>query len=200
MRDKTIDLETENSKNRQIQSVVSELKLMGLGLHELKQLTFTIVDIAVTNHISVDIAVSRFLKDVEENYDDRLGFENKVNERKAQLYYLDEEIANKQFILQAHPFVGRALSWLQNGKGVEDIVDIHKIVQACKENTFSFDSDRVIDRESSKTRDNNNKSNRPYGLTDLTDELKKYGGIKMAKKEQLEKLDKLSKEIDAIEK
>ncbi|MEJ7640874.1 MAG: hypothetical protein WKF36_01630 [Candidatus Nitrosocosmicus sp.] len=37
-------------------------------------------------------------------------------------------------------------------------------------------------------------------MTSLTDELKKYSGIKMAKREQTEKLDKLSKEINALEK
>ena len=36
-------------------------------------------------------------------------------------------------------------------------------------------------------------------MTPLTDELKKYGGIKLAIKAQSEKLDKLSKEIDVLE-
>lgn len=110
LRDGNADLWTQNSKNRQILSVVSELKLMGFGLHELKQLKFTIDEIAEANNIPADRDVSRFIKDVEKNYDDKLGLENKVNEFKAKIYNLDDEIANKQFILQLHPFIGPALS------------------------------------------------------------------------------------------
>ncbi len=205
LRDENADLRTQNSKNRQILSVVSELKLMGFGLHELKQLKFTIDEIAEANNIPADLAVSRFLKDVEKNYDDKLGLENKVNEIKAKIYNLGDEIANKQFILQLHPFIGPALSrLLQNGMGVEDIIGVQNLVQSFKENAISFGMDRETDRESIKDTDNNNnnnnnKTNRPYCMTPLTDELKKYGGIKLAIKSQSEKLDKLSKEIDVLE-
>ncbi len=112
LRDENVDLGTQNSKNRQILSVDRELKLMGFGLHELKQLKFTIVEIAEANNIPADLAVSRFLKDVEKHYDDKLGLENKVNESKAKIYNLDDEIANKQFILLLLPFIGPALSRL----------------------------------------------------------------------------------------
>ncbi len=85
--------------------------------------------------------------------------------------------------------------------GVEDIIGIHNLVQSCKENAFGFDSDHETDRKSSKDTDNNdnNKTNRPYFLTPLTEELKKYGGMKFAIKEQSEKLDKLRKDIDVLE-
>ena len=73
MRDENVGLGTQNSKNMQIMSVVSELKLMGFVLHELKQLKFTVVEIAEANNILVDLAVSRFLKDVEKHYDDNWG-------------------------------------------------------------------------------------------------------------------------------
>jgi hypothetical protein len=205
LRDENADLRTQNSENRQTLSVVKELKLKGFGLHELKQLKFTVVEIAEANNLPADLAVSRFLKDVEKNYDDKLGLENKINESKAKINNLDDEIANKQFILLLHPLMGPALSrLLQYGMGVEDIIGIHNLVQSCKGNTFSFDRGGETDRESSKDTDNDNnnktnKTNRPYCLTPLTDELKKYGGIKLALKEQSEKLDKLSKEIDVLE-
>jgi hypothetical protein len=201
LRDENADLRTQNSKNRQILDVVGELKLMGFGLHELKQLKFTVVEIAEANNILADLAVSRFLKDVEKHYDDKLGLENKVNESKAKINNLDDEIANKQFILLLLPFIGPALSrLLQYGMSVEDIMGIHNLVQSCKENTFSFDCDHVIDGKSSTGKDDNNTNTiRPYCMTPLTDELKKYGGIKLAIKAQLEKLDNLSKEIDMLE-
>jgi hypothetical protein len=87
--------------------------------------------------------------------------------------------------------------------GLEDIIGIHNLVQVCKENTFSFGMDVESDGESSKYTDDNknkNKNNRPCRLTPLTDELKKYGGIKLAIKEQSEKLDKLRKDNDVLEK
>ena len=202
LRDENADLRTQNSMNGQILSVVGELKLMGFGLHELKQLKFTVVEIAEANNIPTDLALSRFLKDVERYYDDKLGLENKVNECRAKIHKLDDEIANKQFILQLHPLLGPALSGLlQNGMGVEDIVGIRNLVQSCKGNAFGFDCDHEIDGNSSKDGDDNhnNKTNRPYCLTPLTDELKKYGGIKLAIKAQSEKLDNLSKKIDVLE-
>jgi hypothetical protein len=59
------ELRTQNIKNSQILSVVRELKLMGFGLHDLKQLEFSVVEFAEANNISADLAVSRFLKDIE---------------------------------------------------------------------------------------------------------------------------------------
>jgi hypothetical protein len=175
LRDENADLWTQNSKNRQILDVVKELKLMGFGLHELKQLKFTIVEIAEANNIPAGLAVSRFLKDVDKHYDDILGLENKVSESKAEIHNLDHAIANRQLILQLHPFIGPALSGLiQNGIGMEDIIGIHDLIQSCKGNTSSFGKDGEPDRESSKDRDfNNNKNNRPYCMTPITDELKK---------------------------
>lgn len=138
---------------------------------------------------------------MEKNYDDKLGLEDKINECKARIYNLDDGIANKKLILLLHPFIGPALSrLLQYGMGVEDIIGIHNLVQNCKGNTFSFDREGETDRESSKYTDNNDNYNRLYCLTPLADELKKYGSIKLALKEQSEKLDKLSKEIDGLEK
>ena len=146
--DENANLRTQNSENRQILSIIRELKLMGFGLHELKQLKFTVVEIAEANNIPADLAVSRFLKDVEKNYDDKLGLENKVNESKAKIYNLDDEIANKKLILLLHPLIGPALSRiLQYGMSVEDIIGIHNLVQNCKGNTFSFDGEGETDRE-----------------------------------------------------
>lgn len=204
MIDENANLRSQNSENRQILSVVRELKLMGFGLHELKQLKFTVVEIAEANNIPGDLAISRFLKDVEKNYDDKPGLENKVNESKAKIYNLDDEISNKKLVLLLHPLIGPTLSrLLQYGMCVEDIIVIHNLVQNCKGNTFSFDGEGETDRESSKYTDNNNnnnKTNRPYCLTPFTDELKRYGGIKFALKEQSEKLDKLGNDINVLEK
>ena len=54
---------------------------MNLGFKELKQLRFTILEIAEANKISPDKAVSKFLDDVEKEYDSKLGLRPKLKEK-----------------------------------------------------------------------------------------------------------------------
>ena len=54
---------------------------MNLGLKELKLLMSTITEIAQANNIAHDKAVSKFFRDIEEQYDKKLGFENKISEK-----------------------------------------------------------------------------------------------------------------------
>jgi hypothetical protein len=71
----------ENLKDscNQTISVYNELCVMGFGLKELKLLRHTIREIADANNIPHDEeAVQKFFKDIEEQYDDKLGFEFKV--------------------------------------------------------------------------------------------------------------------------
>ena len=72
-----------------------ELKGMGLGLHQLKQLHGTILEIADANNIPTEEAVSRFLKDVIDQYDNKLGFENIVNEKKDEICSCKSRIKQK---------------------------------------------------------------------------------------------------------
>ena len=52
---------------------------MGFGLIELRQLWDNILEIADANKISHHQAVFKFLKNVREQYDSKIGFEVKVN-------------------------------------------------------------------------------------------------------------------------
>ena len=58
---------------------------MNFGLKELKLLMSTITEIAQANNIPYDKAVSKFFRDIEEQYDKKLGFENKISEKKWSL-------------------------------------------------------------------------------------------------------------------
>ncbi len=62
---------------------------MNLGLKEIKQLLNTILEITEANNISPDKAVSKFLKDMEEQYDNKLGFEAKVKEKRDELVCIE---------------------------------------------------------------------------------------------------------------
>ena len=52
---------------------------MGFGLKELKLLRNTINEIAYTNNIPQNQAQQKFYKDIEEHYDNKLGFELQLN-------------------------------------------------------------------------------------------------------------------------
>ena len=58
-------------------SLYDELQDMGFGLKELKQLrnTFNEIANANANNILKDQAGQKFYNDIEEEYDDKLGFE-----------------------------------------------------------------------------------------------------------------------------
>jgi hypothetical protein len=78
-------LENKANHYQQTMNKYYELKGMGLGLHQLKQLHGTIQEIADANNIPADEAVLKFLKDVKDQYDNKLGFEKIVNEKKDEI-------------------------------------------------------------------------------------------------------------------
>ena len=78
-------LESQTSQHNQTMGIYRELEGMEFGLKEIKQLWHTILEITEANGISHREAVSKFLKDVEEQYDDKLGFEAKVSEKRGEL-------------------------------------------------------------------------------------------------------------------
>ena len=87
-----------------------ELEAMGFGLKEIKQLRLTVFEIAEANHIPQDQAVRKFLKDVEEQYDRKLGFENEAEAKGNEVQSLKNKINQYRFTLQASPYVGPALT------------------------------------------------------------------------------------------
>jgi hypothetical protein len=62
-----------------------ELEEMGFGYKVQKLLWHRVREIGVANQMDPDEAVGKFLKDVEEQYDDKLGFESKLNDLKAEV-------------------------------------------------------------------------------------------------------------------
>lgn len=68
---RAINLHSENL------SVYNELANIGFGSKELRSLLHTILDITNSNGITQWLAVSKFFKDIENQYDAKLGFESK---------------------------------------------------------------------------------------------------------------------------
>lgn len=100
-----------------------ELYDMGFRIKELKLLRNTIKEIAITNNVHPDEAVPKFFRDIDEQYDDKLGFESKiVNLRSAvdRLTQEENKIRAQRAIL---PSVGPSLAKLiQKGVSEQDIV------------------------------------------------------------------------------
>jgi uncharacterized protein YoxC len=80
-RDKLIkDVSSLNERvnyNRQTIDTFHELQSNGLGLKELKQLSYTIMESALANDLIVEESVKKFFIDLDKQYDNKLGFEKK---------------------------------------------------------------------------------------------------------------------------
>jgi hypothetical protein len=102
-------LEEERSTNSQTIERVQELKKKGFGFKELKQLSYTIKEIAAANNIPESLAIKKFIADIDQQYDYKLGFELKVenlkseilkNERDRQSYTIATTSLNSAIIQQ----------------------------------------------------------------------------------------------------
>ena len=149
------------------------------------------MEIAGANNISRAEASSKFLKDVEEQYDTKLGFESKVKEKREELVVLNNQINASRQILWFTPLIGPSLSNLfQKGIGEQDIVGINQLVETCSNNINIGDQN-----ENTKY-----KISRSEHWKLFTDDLKKYSDIKIAIKERQDGLEKIQKEVNELNK
>lgn len=75
-------------------SLYHELEKRGMGIKELKLLWHIVAEIAIANNISQDRASQKFLTDVQQQYDDKLGFEAMLQNLKSEI------LKNEQMQLQ----------------------------------------------------------------------------------------------------
>jgi hypothetical protein len=116
-------LGSQANMHRQTMNAFRELEAMGFGLSDLKQIWYTILEIANYKKITAKEAVSFFIKDVEEQYYSKLLFEDKVKEERNDLDQLKKEAYKYRRILQGQPFIGSTLqSQFQSGVSEQDIV------------------------------------------------------------------------------
>ena len=196
-------LENKANHHQQAMNIYYELNGMGLGLHQLKQLHGTILEISDANNTPAEEAVSKFLKDVEDQYDNKLGFENEVNEKKAELVLATKELNKSRQSLWFTPLIGPSLSYLfQRGISEQDIIGISQLVEICIINTDFRDSENGLTNKNSPkdTRNGSIITSRSEYWKQLIDDLKKFGNIKFAIKDLLEKREMVMKEIIDMQK
>lgn len=145
---------------------------MGFGLQELKVLYHTINEIAVANNLSVDKASQKFYKDVEEQYDDKLGFELKLDKLRSEISAVNRELNSARAALLSEPLVGPALQRLfYRGVRGQNIIELSKLLESYHQ------SDDNIDKQS------------------LMAELEKYGSIESTIHVLNQKINKLKNEV-----
>lgn len=128
----------------------------------------------------------KFLKDVQEQYDSKLGFEVKVNEKRDELALINRELNNNRQSLLFIPLIGPSLSNLsQKGIVEQDIISINQLVENI---TKDIDKSNKITSKSE------------YWKI-LIEELKEYENVKLAIKEQhQENHDTLQKQANYLDK
>ena len=180
-----VSLEETVNSYRQRLSVYDELEQMGFGLKELKLLWHTINEIAeANNNISSEDAVQIFFKDVEEQYDDKLGFESILDKLRSDAVYFNQELDSLRSRLSTQPLVGPALQRLfENGIKEQDIIELAI----------------VFGLYSSSDSGGGRGGNNPIDKQTLINELAKYGSVIAMIHALEQRNDELEKEVASQE-
>jgi hypothetical protein len=123
-------LEVFVNAQHQLLSEYTYLNIMGFGLKELTFLWNTVNEIARENNIPPKEAVTKFLSDVERQYDNKLGFESKMESLRNEVNKLNQEQATLRSGLLLLPLVGPKLVKLtQSGVTEQDIINIAAVFE-----------------------------------------------------------------------
>ena len=109
---------------------------MKFGIDELQLLWLTVSEIArnrgdpLEDSDMIENPVAYFIKDVEENYYDKLKFEDRVKEKRNELVKLNEQLNMSRQYLSMQPFIGPLLlSLYQKGITEQEITDTNQLFQ-----------------------------------------------------------------------
>jgi hypothetical protein len=119
--------------------IYNELENAGFGIKELKMLLDTIIDIARSNEINYWLAINRFFKDIETQYDNKLGFESEIEKLVREIKNLKEKREKNLENLRNQPFIGPIISGLLNlGLNETDIAQCAKIFPSLWKSSYSI--------------------------------------------------------------
>ncbi|MGB7636429.1 MAG: hypothetical protein WBL88_02520 [Nitrososphaeraceae archaeon] len=164
--------ELELSSHNETISKHKLLEGMGFGLKELTLLWNIVNEIAEANNIPQEMARLKFITDIEEQYDKKLGFESKLEKLQTEVNNVNQALTRRRIELSTLQLVGPALAKLiQIGLREQDIINVASIF----ETYFTG-----IDRQS------------------LISELDKYGGLKSAMQKLGEENKKLNDNIASL--
>lgn len=188
-------LEERENYSRQALDTLLELNYAGFRTKELKQLKNTVMEIAVSNDISTFSAGKKFFKDIENQYDDKLGFETKINEIKAEMKKLENEMPGYKDYLQLKVFMIGSLQYLHKfGVTDDDIISMTHIVTAYLNGNIIFD----YNLSSKNISDENKLIRKSFYWKLFIDEIRNLGDINSQIRKQGSVLDTIKKEIDEL--
>jgi hypothetical protein len=180
------ELEQSVNSCKQKLSLNNELQAMGFGIKELKLLRNTIKEIADANNIPPDQAQQKFYKDIEEQYDDKLGFESQLNKLRSEIATVSNNLTFLRTATLAQPLVGPSLQRLfSKGLSEQDIVELANIF----ERSHIYSGDGGSDGGSSTNIDRQS----------LISGRQKYGGIKSTIQELNQKVDELQRQKKGLD-
>jgi hypothetical protein len=151
-------------------STYNSLKTMGFGLKEVDFLYDTINEIATENNIPAAKAVKKFLLDIEEQYDKKLGFEDKLQKMRDEFNNLRKEQSKSRSEILSNPLIGSKLSKLiQSGLSEQAIINVAAIIEKYAALAGNTDNQSLVS------------------------DMEKYGGLRSA-------IERLTKEVGYVEK
>ncbi len=176
--------------------IYHQLESMGFGFKEIEQLRNTILTIAKANNIPNEEADLKFFKDVEEQYDDKLGFKLKTDEKRKELSKLNNQIINSQYVLKATLFVGPTITNLfQKGVFEQDILAISQLIE-------EFTNDDSIYQDNKNNNNNNDRIKKNVSKAEkferLLKDIRNYKNIKIEIKEKEDELDLLQTKVNDL--
>jgi hypothetical protein len=159
-------LDTQNSSLLQAISfhsnkleIYNELASMGFNIEKLRGLYDVISNIPASNQISNLTAVDKFFKDIETQYDAKLGFELEKDRLAKEIQELKEEHKKQLESLRDQPFIGPTIAeLLRRGLTEDDIQQFGKLLLNLSEGPHSLKRfvlvmiDAIRARANSRTR------------------------------------------------
>jgi hypothetical protein len=188
----------EESKNSFTQTIntFKELCKFGIGLEELKKLANVIYELAYYHDSDIESAFKKFMKDVVEQYDNKLGFEKIVVELEEKKKNLEEEIPEYKDYLRLKGIVAPVLIRLQNsGVTNEDIIGMNHLVSEFLNTDFLSNP---LDIPSISLTDNN-KQNRGSAWNLFISNLQNIKNINIEIQKRIADIDQLTKQMYEID-
>jgi len=182
---------------RQTMKTFYQLQQIGFGLPKLKELNGLITEVSTTNNIDPSEAVTRFFREIEKNYDSKLGLESKIKEMEDEYELLKNKVAENQRSLAIQNPIAPNLAYLYSqGLTNDDIKGITDLV-------VSLSNSYLLDYKSIK-KDNTIYANKTTNSEDLIDKkefwkiiIKKFKDLKSINSE-IEQQRQILKELEAM--
>ena len=192
-------LEEEGNYYRQTINTFNELHGNGFGLKELKQLNNTVMESALANNLSVKDSVKKFFTDLDNQYDNKLGFEKKAEELKSQIKDLENQIPGYKQYMDLQIGAVSSLNHLNaNGVTNTDIINMNQLVSIFRNNDFLSDPlDQNTDK-GSKNNSSHTKTKETMYWQQFIAKLQNLKNINQEINKQISNLDILNKQIGIL--